>query len=352
MRFWVSPNPIRVEVEPDITLQDTRFRPATPSRVRLLVFLYHVTQGATYPVISNQFGIGISTVSKCIHDCTQYILLRMYRQYIRLLSREEAARNMENWRAQTGIPGIVAAIDGTHISIKKPNVDGEVYFNRKHFYSLNVQGTLFAIAFGFFANRVLGVVDFKKRFIDIEVGWPGSVGDGRIWQNSVLSSHHKVWLSEFPTFALATGPHREEQVPAFILADSAYPNTKNMVTTFKNTELNSNRTIRKLNAKLGAARYHVENAFGIMKMRFQLFKKPLECSVEDARIAIYLTSAIFVLHNFLIDVKDSTTVDPEEQWIHDQMVPNHEDVVQDQDEDESTRHVLIRHMEYLLSEDD
>ena len=42
---------------------------------------------------------------------------------------------------QTGIPGIVGAIDGTHISIRKPCRNGEAYFNRKSFYSLNVQGT-------------------------------------------------------------------------------------------------------------------------------------------------------------------------------------------------------------------
>ena len=48
---------------------------------------------------------------------------------------------MNRWRIQTGIPGIVGAIDGTHISIRKPCRNGEAYFNRKSFYSLNVQGT-------------------------------------------------------------------------------------------------------------------------------------------------------------------------------------------------------------------
>jgi DDE superfamily endonuclease len=201
----------------------------------------------------------------------------------------------------------------------------------------------YCLLFSLFLADGLAVVDFKKRFIDIEVGWPGSVGDGRIWQNSVLSTYHMTWLSQFPIASLTTGPHREEQVPAFILADSAYPNTKNMVTTFKATECNSDHIIRALNRKLGAARYHVENAFGILKMRFQLFKKPLECAMEDTRIAIYLTSAIFVLHNFLIDIRDSVTIEPDEEWIRQQVMPE-EDVIQVQEEEESTRHMLIRHM--------
>ena len=42
---------------------------------------------------------------------------------------------------QTGIPGIVGTIDGTHSAIRKPCKNGEGYFNCKSFYSLNVQGT-------------------------------------------------------------------------------------------------------------------------------------------------------------------------------------------------------------------
>jgi hypothetical protein len=129
-------------IEPYITLQDTRFRLATPSRIRLLAFLYFITQGAGYRVVSNQFGMGISTVSKCVHDCTTQILRHMFHTYICLPTFDEAQQIMESWRHQTGIPGIVGAIDGTHIEIRKPAKDGEVYFNRKHFYSLNIQGIL------------------------------------------------------------------------------------------------------------------------------------------------------------------------------------------------------------------
>ena len=64
-----------------------------------------------------------------------------------------------------------------------------------------------------------------------------------------------------------------------------------------------------LNKRLGGVRYHVENAFRIMKNRFQIFHRPLECAVEDIRLAIILTCSIMVLHNFLIDVKDEMSED-------------------------------------------
>ena len=161
---------------------------------------------------------------------------------------------------------------------------------------------------------IVAVVDYKKRFIDIEAGWPGSVGDARIWANSALNARHKAWLSQFPTTPLATGilPSGDEQfedIPPFILADSAYANTRNLVTTFKMTECATDPVICALNKKLGGARYHVENAFGILKARFQIFQRPLECATEDIRLAIILICAVLVLHNFLIDMKDELEED-------------------------------------------
>ena len=86
--------------------------------------------------------------------------------------------------------------------------------------------------------------------------------------------------------SLATGGHPDgheisEEIPPLILADSAYSNTRHMVTTYKTTEILASPFVRELNKKLGGARYHVENAFGILKRQFQIFKQALECSHED-----------------------------------------------------------------------
>lgn len=130
-------------LEPYITRQDTRYRLATPSRVRLLVFLYHVALGASYTSVSHQFALGRSTISNIIREVTKAILQNMWSVYIRLPNKEETEKNIKEWKRTTGIPGIAGAIDGTHIAIKKPanRAAPEVYFNRKAFYSINVQGS-------------------------------------------------------------------------------------------------------------------------------------------------------------------------------------------------------------------
>src|SRR5436309_409215 len=123
---------------------------------------------------------------------------------------------------------------------------------------------------------------------------------------------YQAWLSQFPssslaTGLLATGEQVLEDIPPFILADSAYSNTKHIVTTFKTTECTRDPVICALNKKLGGTRYHVGNAFGILKKCFQIFQRPLDCATEDIRLAIILSCSVLTLHNFLIDVKDAMT---------------------------------------------
>jgi len=202
---------------------------------------------------------------------------------------------------------------------------------------------------------IVALVDFKRRFIDIEVGWPGSVGDNRVFKNSRFNNALNAWLEEFPKGVLSTGEVEavtiEEEVPAFILTDSAYANSKHLVTTFKTNEC-SNFVIAELNKRLGGARYRVENAFGILKGRFQIFQCPLACASENIEFAILLIGGCFVLHNFLIDVKDDSG-----DWAVDISDEQNEGGIQEDPDAEplrpvTTREILIRHMKWTLGDDD
>jgi len=199
-------------------------------------------------------------------------------------------------------------------------------------------------------------VDFKKRFIDVEVGWPGSVGDARIFESSYLARNYREYLQQFGTTPLLTGVDAAgnpilEDVPAFILGDSAYRNTREFVTTYKLNECDRSRFVAVLNRRLGRARYHVENAFGILKGRFQLLSRPLLSGSEDLPFTVHLIAAIFVLHNFLIDSQDEL---PEVDENHVVVAPSVDDVeveeggnIRPVGEVETTRDILLRHIRYL-----
>jgi hypothetical protein len=61
-------NTLHQLLQPHIQKQDTRFRKAIPSTIRLSIFLYHVCLGVGYTAISNQFAVGKSTVSKIVGE--------------------------------------------------------------------------------------------------------------------------------------------------------------------------------------------------------------------------------------------------------------------------------------------
>lgn len=62
------------------------------------------------------------------------------------------------------------AIDGSYIRIDKSVEDPDSYINRKQYFSIHVQGT----------------VNHDMKFIDVFIGYPGSVHDARVLKNSTL----------------------------------------------------------------------------------------------------------------------------------------------------------------------
>ena len=65
---------------------------------------------------------------------------------------------------------VVGSIDGCHVRVKPPSQDADCYLNRKLFYSVQFQA----------------VVDHTAKFIDVCVGYTGSVHDLRVLKNSPL----------------------------------------------------------------------------------------------------------------------------------------------------------------------
>jgi len=52
---------------------------------------------------------------------------------------EEAEKTMETIKRNYAFPGVIGAIDGTHIKILAPREHNESYVNRKGFHSIQLQ---------------------------------------------------------------------------------------------------------------------------------------------------------------------------------------------------------------------
>ena len=73
-------------------------------------------------------------------------------------------------RGISGLPNIVAIIDGTHVPIQV-HAFQEQYFNRKERHTIN--------------NQV--VIDGKRRIVGLETGYPSSMHDACVFQRLKLA---------------------------------------------------------------------------------------------------------------------------------------------------------------------
>ncbi len=79
-------------------------------------------------------------------------------------------QNQTQFMQIASFPGVVGAIDGTHINITAPSVNENVYVNRKRYHSINTQV----------------VFDADYNILDVVPKWPGSTHDVRIFNESGL----------------------------------------------------------------------------------------------------------------------------------------------------------------------
>ena len=61
--------------------------------------------------------------------CSKWINIHM--------SQEEKREAKQFFYNSCGFPGVLGAIDGTHIQIYRPSINEHLFFNRKHHHSLN-----------------------------------------------------------------------------------------------------------------------------------------------------------------------------------------------------------------------
>ena len=91
------------------------------------------------------------------------------------------------------------------------------------------------------------------------------------------------------------------------------------------------------------------NAFGICKGRFILLNRPLECAKEDIIRASFLITAIFILHNFLIEENANTPIEVDQHSVVDAngVQNGNTDDVDEEEGDIQTRDILLQHMCWL-----
>lgn len=148
----------------DLIKQEMRMRKPVSIEKRVAVGLWRLSTGNSYRSCGLQFGLGKST-AKVICQEFEEALCQRKEQFIQFpYTEDEVQEAMDEFEQEYKFPQIVGAIDGCHIEINAPPENKEDYYNRKQYYSINLQGT----------------VNSQLLFQHIAVGYPGSIHDARV----------------------------------------------------------------------------------------------------------------------------------------------------------------------------
>lgn len=141
---------------------------------------------------------------------------------------------------------------------------------------------------------ILAICDAEHKFMNINVGWPGSVHDQRVLRNSDIYISKKYPAQGY-----------------FLLGDSGYQLTLDPIAII--TPYTEHRRLderqKKFNHLHSKARIAIEQAFGQMKTRWRcIFLRSLELHVKNS---IKVIAICCILHNICLDVGDLMNIDQE-----------------------------------------
>lgn len=140
---------------------------------------------------------------------------------------------------------------------------------------------------------MLAVVDADYNFVYLDVGNVGRNSDGGVFANSSLS--HLLEAEQLFIPNNKPLPCRRIPMPHVLVGDAAFPLKTYIIKPYPGS-LTGQREKEIFNYRLSRARRIVENAFGILSNRFQVYLRPMQLQVETVKKIVLATCA---LHNFL-----------------------------------------------------
>ena len=158
-----------IQLQPFLERQHVLREPLSVDQ-RIAITLWRLGTNIEYRTISHLFGVGLSTACVAVHDVCSAIVECLASQYIRIPTGQDLRQIVNGFQSKWGFPQCIGAIDGSHIPIIAPKENPLDYYNRKGYHSVVLQA----------------LVDHEYKFLDVYVGWPGSVHDARVLANSSL----------------------------------------------------------------------------------------------------------------------------------------------------------------------
>ncbi|XP_045135143.1 putative nuclease HARBI1 [Portunus trituberculatus] len=223
-------------ITPAVIKQDTKLRKPLPVGLILAVTLRFLATGNSYTSLGFSFRTSTSAISLFVPLVCQ-ALLDAYKPEVMRCSTtpEEWNEVARQFSTRWNYHNCGGALDGKHVAIRRPDNAGSQYFNYKKFHSV----------------ILLALADAQYKFLFVDVGAEGGAGDAGTWWRCNLHMAIEKRRIGFPVFSY----------------------------------------------RLSRARRVVENAFGILQMRWRVFGTIIHLRPTVVRV---ITLYACVLHNFTL----------------------------------------------------
>ncbi|KAG5834242.1 hypothetical protein ANANG_G00259490 [Anguilla anguilla] len=223
------------------------------------------------PHISNKWMRAEATaVARSIVELVSDALVAVSDRFIRFPASAAQKRVQQDFLGVAGFPGVVGALGCTHVAIRRPEVNPNLYANRRQFYSMNLQITATADC------RISSAV---ARF-------PGSFSCSHVLQHSPLE-------------AFCSRGHLGQ---GHLIAHSGYPLNQWLLPPLPNAhtkaDVRYNEALRRTHAVVG-------RTVRLLKARFPCLDRSVLPLQHSPRSSARIILACCVLHNVAVmrDVK-------------------------------------------------
>jgi hypothetical protein len=254
--------------------------------IRVAIFL-RMLAGASYLDLMVIFKLSHDPIFRSFRMVCQWINDSLTFPFVSALQREdteyfETISEGFSHGATSGVfTGVIGALDGIAIRIAAPTktnslTDPAAYYCRKGFYALNCQA----------------ICDDKKRITWLSSRHIGSCHDSVAFTDTNLYSllqEKRAFLEKYGFFLAADSAYNMQ---SFLLVPHERPAPKSMEDAYNYYHSN--------------CRIRIECTFGELIMRWGIFWRPLKMNIATTGDII---SAAALIHNFLIDDRESAEAD-------------------------------------------
>ncbi len=228
---------------------------------------------------------------------TAAIKLQLSAEFLPSPDRTRLEEEVEKFEIRWNLPNCMGALDGKHFAIMNHVHKGTVFHNYK----------------GFFSHVLLAIVGADYKFLFVDIGGTGCSNDAGLFEDSTFGSAILDGRMVLPHKRLLPGT--DIKAPYVFVGDKVFPNLTCLLRPFPKTNLGLQEKV--FNYHLSRARRVVENAFGILAVRFRIFHTKI---YADAELVDDLIHMCIILHNLLIKPGDRLCAAADGQGEQDQTV--------------------------------